>query len=93
MGHKEIVPRRPGGSAPSLVMVLGFVSFLIADGTPGGLDGVQGFVIGATVGIMLSGLLLLPVVLRAISSPRSVTEDAPIAHERTASIARSHAPR
>lgn len=93
MGQNQIAGRRPRGSAPSLVMVLGFVSFLIADGTPGGLDGIQAFVIGAAAGILLSVLLLLLAVLRGLPSRGTVIRDSSLADQQPSSLERPHTPR
>jgi uncharacterized membrane protein len=55
-----------------VIMVVGFIVFLVTDGTPGGLTGMQGFFWGA--GIAFACVVVL--VLAAIVSLRGRSPDA-----------------
>jgi hypothetical protein len=60
---------RAHASAPSVIMLVSFIAFLATDGTPGGLDGTQGFLVAAGATTVL--LLALAWASSATSVPSS----------------------
>ena|SRR3990172_2757521 len=94
------VRQRTRGSVSALVMTLGFLSFLIADGTPGGLDGMEGFLAGAVAGLALAAILLLPAVMvwfsyqafeRTQKHSSTAASETPVSVDADSSQTRAHA--